>query len=273
MHAALWKLQFDTGVEGSWGGGKDKWMARLAAARSQWIAPETEGDFLKRISIQKLGLDAALCERLQRYGIVSVGSLFRTPRVFLQSHLQLTAKELQPLFYRDASPVRALFPPSPLSAEASLLWADDEDMARAIRDVSEHAEHQLHECHQQSGQLRLLFSMRGGPLTFVVKLAKPVQRADILESILWRMITDEKLREIRRITLMLERLSPAPQLQGDLWQDPYRDNRAQERIETARQTLDRKYGHQTVQSGRDLAMQMPPRFAQLIYARRGIYLP
>jgi len=273
LTAELWRLRFETGLESTWGGGQDKWLAHLACGRNEWIPPQSESAFLNRVSIRKLALDGDLCERLERYGINSVGSLFRTPRTFLQSHLQLTGKDLQPLFRREASDVRALFPPPVVKAEVSLQWADDEEIARSIGDLAEDAARQLAECHQQSGFLRVTFRSRTGEQCCTLKLAKPARKAATFETILQRMLSEHHPRDLRRITLILDNLSPAPQTQGDLWQNTSQKTATEERFENARQVLDKKYGHQTVQSGSDYASQTPPRFAQLIYARRGTFLP
>lgn len=273
LNAALWRLHFETGLESAWGGGQDKWMARLAREQNEWISPEHENAFLNQVSIQQLGMGGALCERLQRYGILSVGSLFRTPHAFLQSHLQLTSRDLQPLLKRNSSPVRALFPPPVLEAEASLPWEDDEEMARAIHAISEDATRKLHKCHQQSGQLRVVFRSPADQRVCERKLAKPARNAESLETILHRMIMEEQPRDLRTIKLVLERLSPAPQWQGELWQSASQRTETSEPLEKARQVLERKYGYQTVQSGSDYASRIPPRFAQLIYAQREIYLP
>jgi len=271
VNASLLRLRFETGVEGVWGGGQNKWIAKLASGKG-WVSPFDENDFLNHVSIQRLGLDESLCERLQRYGILSVENLFKTPRAFLQSHLQLTSKELQPLFQKDTSPVRALFPPPVLYAETDPLWDHDGVIEQAIHALSEEAAQKLLECRQQCGFLRVTLRTTSREQVHSIKLAKPIRRADTFESALSRLITEDQTRNLRRISLSLENLSFAPQSQGALWQNSSRD-RLIEQIEKARSILDKKYGHLTIQSGRDFVRQAPPRFAQLIYARRGIYLP
>jgi len=273
INTALWRVQFETGLKGEWGGGRDKWIARLACGANHWIAPEDESAFLEHVPLVRLPADEDLCERMARYGILRVQDLLRTPQSFLQSHLQLSRKDLLPLLYRDASPVRALFPPPVLKTAAHLQWDDDEELLRTLHGIAEDAARILRECRRQSGRLRILLRARRGELLREVKLTRPVREARILELILQRILLEEHIPDLRYIELELASLSPAPQLQGALWQDIFRQDARGERIEAARHALEKKFGFQTVQNGRDYARRIPPRFAQMIYARRGITLP
>jgi len=273
MQERLTEVFCKTDLRGTWGGGQDKWLARLSCGEDRWIAPTDEEAFLARVSIRRLGVSSDFCEKLQRYGVRSVGELMKVPRSFFQIHLGSPAGAWPLLLQRGGPSVKALFPPPVVQARKHLHWGDDMEILRAIGYLSEEVARELERCHQQAGRFRVVFCCSGGETTLEMKPTRPLGSAETLERFIRRLVGEKRPERPHEIRVILEDLTPLPQPQIDLWRNktPLREKRIP--IEKSREILERKYGFQIVQSGVDYAKTVPPRFAQLIYARRGMHLP
>jgi hypothetical protein len=294
MEDARLQLRFDFGVESCWGGGQDKWIAHLARGENRFVLPEEEASFLEHVAVKRLGFSDDFRERLQRFGITTVSEILSVPSSFFQSHLQLAAGELQPYLERLKGDVKALFPPPDISATADLLWGDNAELSEALRVLAETAAAELREKHMQAGRLSFIC----GTQTLEHKFAKPLHDRATLEDLLRRFIIEQHLmppplhKEAkehksdpplftrgqggakRRLRIELSALTPYAEEQTELWRDRVHGaSDKADRITKARQHLDRKFGYQTIQSGSDYSRRYPPRFAQLIFERRGIYIP
>lgn len=273
VNERLSKVYSKTGLRGTWGGGRDKWLARLSCGENRWIAPSEEEAFLARVSVRRLGVAPDLCERFRRYGIRSVGELMNVPQSFFQTHLRIPTGELPLLLQRGGAPARALFPPPVVQAKKHLHWGDEMEICRAICHLSQRVARELDRSRQQAGHLRVILRSANGETTLEMKPTRPLGSAETLERFIRRLIGEKKPERLREIRLILEDIVPLPRPQIELWQDKTQWLKKKTQIEKSRQVLERKYGFQTIRSGADYAKTVPPRFAQLVYARRGIYLP
>jgi len=197
----------------------------------------------------------------------------KVPRSFFQIHLGSPAGAWPLLLQRGGPSVKALFPPPVVQARKHLHWGDDMEILRAIGYLSEEVARELERCHQQAGRFRVVFCCSGGETTLEMKPTRPLGSAETLERFIRRLVGEKRPERPHEIRVILEDLTPLPQPQIDLWRNktPLREKRIP--IEKSREILERKYGFQIVQSGVDYAKTVPPRFAQLIYARRGMHLP
>lgn len=273
MRNAAWRLRFEFGICLEWGCGHDKWIATLACGENRGISPEEEAGFLRTAPVITLGLPEEICAKLRRYGIRTVVALLSTPQSFLQSHLQLPANALLPYLQRGNSKVRSLFPPPILEVTEDIDGEGTESVVRAIDVIAQNAAKLLKQHFQLCRHLNVTLTTRVQRITEEIKLAKTTDSAVVIARILDDTLRAKNFRDLRQIKLTLWNLIPAPQHQGELWQSRMDAETRADSLEKARQQLDQKFGHQTIQTVSQYAVQVLPRFAQLIYARRGLYLP
>jgi hypothetical protein len=294
MRSALMQIWFDSHLKAEWGGGRDRWLAHLAAGENHWLKLEDENAFLVRADVHRLGLDFDLCEKIQRYGILSVADLLAVPDTFFQTHLQIPEREILPFLQRGLSEVQALFPPSSIEVAIDVEGIYEEDLNRAMQLAAEKAESELASRNQQASEIEFVLHdtppspplKRAGKSDFPsiyggarggnyvkVKPSRPVQTSSAIETLLREFVLSSHARHVRSIRLILSGLLPAASTQTELWQKLSPNIERSEKIARARQSLERKYGNRTLLSGSDYSQTVTPRFAQLIYARRGLYLP
>ena len=259
-----------TGLLVDWGGGRDRWIARLACGENTLVEPENEPGLLKRFSVNRLGINDELCARLHRYGIRTVWDLQTTPRSFVESHLHVPGKELEPFLPRGDSAVQAAFPPPEIRLAVELDDGVDTEPERAVAELADRVERELNIGGRQAATLDVSVTDRTGVHERQVRLTKPVAARQNVYSLLLSTLTHLQPTNIRRIGLRLTQLSYRRSSQTDLWQ---RTTPRAEQLEQTTQTLARKFGTDTVQLGKQYAEQTPPRFAQLICRERGMFLP
>jgi hypothetical protein len=274
LHNVLWRIQFESGIHSRWGAGRDKWMARLACGSNRMVRPEEEPSFLEQCPLSRLPIGEGDLDHLFRYGLNTIGKLLGVPRSFFQTHLQWPETERRRLLEREADSVKFLFPPPVLKADCDVHWGSDDEMHAAIAQVVQAAVRQLDDLRQQAGHIRIVLRTAAGDYTFENTLSKPAFSAGYFQDIAERFLLEKTPQHLKTITLELSGLTARLQPQGDLWQDrtSHGTERA-ERIEALQRVLHQKFGSQTLLSGSQYSRILPPRFAQLIYARRGQYIP
>jgi hypothetical protein len=274
MESLLWQVRFETGVLSRWGGGQDKWLARLSCGENKWIGPNEEANFLNHAPLSRLQLPEDILDKLFRYGLDTVGKLLTVPRSFFQTHLLWPDSERQKLLERVSDSVKFLYPPPEIKTEADLYWGSDEEIHEAVQKVADTAVQQLAELEQQATHLRIHLMSPENHSLFESTLSKPIFKAGNLSEIIHRFIQESAPQRLKRITLILGQLTARIQPQAELWQGRKQHIAERtEKLESIRQVLDRKFGTQTLLSGSQYSKIMPPRFAQMIYARRGQYIP
>jgi len=266
-----WQLQFKTSLEVRWGGGRDRWIAKLAADENDWIPPEDEDEFLSRTSLQKLEIPDELCGRLNRFGIASVRELLEVPKSFFQSHLQLAEEEIQSLTHRDRTPVRALYPPREIEI-AQDIEGGEESIPASIRRQARSAAKLLDRACLQCTELTLQIRTRERFIESCYTSRQPLSDASRIQGIVTQILERERARDPESIRLKLGGLTPRAPIQVNLLN---RENRfrGSADIERTRSALEQRFGFQILQTGYELSRQCPPRFAQLILRKRGRYLP
>jgi nucleotidyltransferase/DNA polymerase involved in DNA repair len=261
-----------TGVLIDWAAGQDRWIARLACGENRWIDPAQEGRLLKRLRIERLGIASELCQRLHHYGIRTAADLLRTPRSFIEAHLQVPRAEIDPFLRRGDRIVREAFPPAEVVVELELAGGIDGELEQAIEELARRAEAELRSGERQAARLAVQLRGREATKHASITLAKPVAMRQGIAAQISTLISELRPQLARNIRLTCSQLSRRDERQNELWQSRH-SNQQQERLAGAQQTLTRKFGMGTVRSGREYAERMPPRFAQMILERRGLFLP
>lgn len=249
--------------------GSNKWIAWLTRGSNRWSAPDEENQLLQQMPLSRMLIPDDLRDRLHRYGIKTIGALLDTPMTFLKNHLAMSDIDIQQLFWQDRSDVKALFPAPSLDVKEDLSWFDPESVGRVLLAVSERLHHELRQCSRRTSLIKLTVKRRTDKITFEKKLREPTDSNVVFESFL-RDSIQTTTREIRSLRLIAEELSFAPKPQYDLWQ---RTITFQKTLERTQGILQRRFGDQILHNGSDLVRAVPPRFAQLVYARKGIFLP
>lgn len=262
-----------TGLLLDWAAGQDRWIARLACGENARIDPSGESALLEKLRIERLGLATELCERLRRYGIRTAAELLRTPRAFIETHLQVPRSELDPFVRRGDSVVHDLFPPQEIMLEIDLDGGIDGELEQAIAELARRAEVELRIGDRQAGQIAMSLRDQHAPQEASARLAKPVASRQTIAAYLHAVAQEMRPALVRNLRVTLSTLTSRQQPQTELWQHRPLDPQPQEQLDRARQILTRKYGRDTIRSGRDYAEQTPPRFAQMILERRGLFLP
>lgn len=273
LRQAVWRLRFQYGLGLGWGGGQDRWLARAACGTNRFIAPAEESVFLQNCALKNLRLPGDLVERLMRLGIKSAADLLDTPVSLLQSHLAIPHTALRPFLQRGDAFVRGLFPPPTLEVHAEIDGWGDAAVHRALSEAAVQAAELLKHYAQLCSEVTITFSWRSGQSSQQVKLTKPAQSAAVLQRLLLNQLPAHYINQLQRITILLGGLLPAPRTQAELWQNTKNDPDRIEQLESIRALADRKFGTSSLQTASRFAQQVPPRFAQLIYARRGLRLP
>jgi nucleotidyltransferase/DNA polymerase involved in DNA repair len=266
------RLTETTGVTCEWGGGRDRWIAKLACGENSFVLPENEAEFLQRVPTARL-LRNELSERLLRYSVRTVADLIALPRHFIETHLQISAQQFQSLLIRDVSRIRCLFPPPRLEVEVDVDWLHPEEPARAVDELSGDVERLLREQGWEAGRLKAEFISQNERQFGEITPSHPLHSADQIRHILVLQIAEKHLRRLQRIHLWLDRLMPRTHWQTDLWHDPMIVMKQNVQFQQIQETVRVKFGGSILQSGREFAKLHRPRFAQLIYGQRGIYLP
>jgi len=248
-------------------------IANVACGENMFVEPNEESAFLKDCPLKNLRLPVQIIDRLLRFGIKSVADLISTPASFLQSHLGISYEFLMPFLLRGDATVRILFPPPVLKITEDVDGWNEEDVQRTLFTISDNAAALLHSKHQQCSTIAVLFFMRGASVAQTMKLSKPTQSAEVLHRLLTNLWQSQNGNELTRVELELRDLLPAPQNQGDLWQSMMNSIQKAEHLESIKEQVEQKFGYQSLQTADHYAQQILPRFAQLVYARRGIHLP
>lgn len=267
------QMKFQMRLAMQWGAGTDKWMAHLASSENLWIPTEDESFFLERVPIRNLGISEDLNERFRRYGICTVAQLLKVPDSFLQSHLQLSRQEFQHLRTQDRTPVRALFPAAKLEDKEIILWADDADIESALHNLSVRLGHELESRGLQAGVLQLILETQSEDLVREHKLSRPCAGREQLYCLLHDLLPDKQKEPWREIRVALHSLTPRFRPQVNLWQNQHSITEVNHPLQAASERLQKKFGFQVLRSGREYSHEVPPRFAQLICALKGISLP
>jgi len=266
-----WRTRFDSGVDLQWGGGEDRWIARLGCGANRFVAGHEEAAFLATVPLRALGLPPELCERLRLYGIQTVAEFLAVPRSFLMSHLQIPVREIVPFLRRAGSRVRALFPPRQMEIRRDLEAGDD--LASTLKTVSEEAAQRLAESGQQCGALRFTLKTRGEHFFGERTFSSPQTGQAAIEQVLHVFACQTGRDDLCGVVLVLCDLSPAAGPQLSLWQHRIQRDERAARCATVRARLNTKFGSQAIRTATDYARQRKPRFAQLVCAKRGILLP
>lgn len=254
-----------------WGGGQDRWIAKLTCGENQWISAELEASVLKRMPLERLGMESRFCERLRYYGIKTVAELQATPRVFIASHLQVPYKYIEACLLRGDSTVRELFPPKEIHVSNHLDGNIEGEIERALLDLTSRAEIELKIGSRQCGQIALTIKDGFGRRTRMLKLAKPLAVQAGIMAVATTMLRELSPTDLRTIDICLADLTYQVSEQNDLWKRT--NNLTAAPLAQAAQNLKQKYGTATLQTGNELAEQTIPRFAQLICRERGMFLP
>lgn len=254
-----------------WGGGQDRWIAKLVSGENAWIAAEDEASILQRLPLERLGIESRLYERFRHYGIRTVTELIATPRTFIESHLQISRKELDAYLLRGDSVVRELFPPKEILVAVDLEGSIEGETEQAINCVSSRAANELKIRSRQCNEITLTIKDCKGKRAHSVKLAKPLSGQEGIAAMSSSMIRDLVSNDLRSIELRLTNLTYRSIEQNDIWLRAHKPT--SEHFEAATRTLRRKYGTASLQSGNEFAERITPRFAQLIYRERGLFLP
>jgi nucleotidyltransferase/DNA polymerase involved in DNA repair len=271
MEEARWKIHFDAKVDFEWGGGEDRWMARLACGANRCVAAHEEAAFLKTVPLRALGLPPELRDRLLLYGIKTVAEFLTVPRSFFQSHLRIPAGIMEPFLRRDGGRVRALFPPRQMEIPRDLEAGDD--LAASLKAVAAEAAHRLAESGQQCGALRMILKTRGDSFTAEREFSIPLTGTATFEQALHVFARQTGRDDWCGVVLILRDLLPAAGPQFSLWQQRIQRDERAARCATVRARLNTKFGSQAIRTATDYARQRKPRFAQLVCAKRGILLP
>ena len=267
------KLYAAASLRLNWGGGQDKWIARLAGDANRYIQAKQEAAFLDKVSIRQLGIPDEPAERFRYYSICTVGQLATVPDAFLQSHLQLAKEEIRQLRSRDTTAVRALYPPVILQEKVVLLSDTQDDTEAALQMLSDKLETELSSRSLQAGTIELIIECKPNNFSVERKLSRPCCTQDQLNRLLHELLPEQKQTTWREIRVTLSNLSPRFQPQEDLWQKRHSITEVNHPLYAASERLQKKFGFQVLRSGTEYSHSMPPRFAQLIYEQRGINLP
>jgi DNA polymerase-4 len=271
MEEARWKIRFDSKVDLEWGGGEDRWMARLACGANRCVAAHEERGYLATVPLRALRLPPELRDQLLLYGINTVAEFLAVPRSFFQSHLQIPASAMEPFLRRDGARVRALFPPRQMEIRRDLEAAGD--LAATLKATALEASKRLAESGQQCGALRMILKTRGDSFTAERKFSIPLTGTATFEQALHVFALQTGRDDLCGMVLILRDLLPAAGPQLSLWQHRIQRDERAARCATVRARLSAKFGSNTIRTATDFARQRQPRFAQLVCAKRGILLP
>ncbi len=273
MNEIAWRFRFQYGLELLWGGGQDRWIAQVACGDNRFVTPDEESAYLAECSLKKLQFPGDTIDRLWRLGIKTVGGLVDTPLLFLQTHLGLSASQLQPFLRRGDATVRALFPPPILEVSEDVDGWNEEDNTRTLYSIADKASVLLQNSSQQCSAIGVKFHIRSGKISQELKLAKPGNSSTVIYKLLIDLWESHGNSELTHVELELRDLLPAPHPQGDLWQSQLNNTQKTAQLERITAQVEQKFGYQSLRTAEHYRQQIPPRFAQMVYARRGFHLP
>jgi len=106
-----------------------------------------------------------------------------------------------------------------------------------------------------------------------VKPSKPLHTRPQLHRVITGFVLERKVRQPKKLEVILDLLVPDFRLQLNLWQSTTQTERETSNLESARMRLSAKYGQSLLLDGSEYSIKHPPRFAQLIYGLQGRHLP